>query len=211
MSCYETKDEEFNNMEYDFRGNVKYSTMISKLCGFGPRSDFIINVIKNTIAENPESQMMILAHNKNLLKYLHDAIVYQEIASVGYYIGGMKQSELDKTESKQIVIATYAMAAEALDIKSLSILLMATPKTDITQSIGRILRMKHENPLVIDIVDSHDCFQNQFNTRKRFYKKSEYLDFKSPTLIVFNVISLIWVSSVCQSVFWALIVSINKR
>ena len=94
---------------------------------------------------------------------------------MGYYIGGMKQSELEKTESKQIVIATYAMAAEALDIKTLSILLMATPKTDITQSVGRILRMKHDNPLVIDIVDSHECFQNQFNTRKRFYKKSEYI------------------------------------
>ena len=173
--CYETRDDEFNTIEYDFRGNVKYSTMISKLCGFGPRSDFIISVIRNTLTENPESQMMILAHNKNLLTYLHDKIEHEKIASVGYYIGGMKQSELEKTESKQIVIATYAMAAEALDIKTLSILLMATPKTDITQSVGRILRMKHDNPLVIDIVDSHECFQNQFNTRKRFYKKSEYV------------------------------------
>ena len=66
------------------------------------------------------------------------------------------------------------MAAEALDIKTLSRLVMATPKTDITQSVGRILRMKHENPVIVDIVDGHDCFQNQWKQRKRFYKKCNY-------------------------------------
>ena len=60
---------------------------------------------------------MVLAHNKNLLKYIHDKIVHLELDSVGYYIGGMKQKALQETETKKIVIATYAMAAEALDIK----------------------------------------------------------------------------------------------
>jgi len=75
-------------------------------------------------------------------------------------------------------LATYAMAAEALDIKSLSILLMATPKTDITQSVGRILRVKHKNPIVVDIVDRHEVFQNQWNQRRRFYKKCNYAIYK---------------------------------
>jgi len=66
------------------------------------------------------------------------------------------------------------MAAEALDIKTLSILVMATPKTDITQSVGRILRIKHENPIIVDIIDTHQMFQNQWKLRKRFYKKSNY-------------------------------------
>ena len=117
---------------------------------------------------------MVLAHNKNLLKYIHDRIVYLKLDTVGYYIGGMKQKALQETETKKIVIATYAMAAEALDIKTLSRLVMATPKTDITQSVGRILRMKHENPVIVDIVDGHDCFQNQWKQRKRFYKKCNY-------------------------------------
>ncbi|NDC83869.1 hypothetical protein EB093_09475 [bacterium] len=86
----------------------------------------------------------------------------------------MKQKDLQETESKQIVLATYAMAAEALDIKTLSILLMATPKTDITQSVGRILRVKHANPIIVDIIDSHQLFQNQWKLRKRFYKKANY-------------------------------------
>jgi superfamily II DNA or RNA helicase len=51
---------------------------------------------------------------------------------------------------------------------------MATPKTDIEQSVGRILREKHSSPVVVDIVDSHDLFQNQWRKRKTFYKKENY-------------------------------------
>lgn len=171
---YVTQDEDFNSVEYDYRGNTKFSSMIVKLCDYGPRSDFIVRVVKDLLEEKPDGQIMILAHNKSLLKYLHDSIDAKKIASVGYYIGGMKQKDLQITETKQIVIATYAMAAEALDIKTLSTLIMATPKTDITQSVGRILRMKHENPIVVDIVDGHECFQKQWLQRKRYYKKCNY-------------------------------------
>jgi superfamily II DNA or RNA helicase len=171
---YISNDPEFNEVEMDFRGMPKYSTMITKLCGFGPRSDFILRIIKDLVSEEPENQIMILCHNRSLLSYLYDGIVHRNIAQVGYYVGGMKQAHLQETESKQIVLATYAMAAEALDIKSLSTLIMVTPKTDITQSVGRILRVKHENPIIVDIIDSHDLFENQWKQRKRFYKKCNY-------------------------------------
>jgi superfamily II DNA or RNA helicase len=86
----------------------------------------------------------------------------------------MKQTALQEAEEKQIVLATYAMAAEALDIKTLSTLVMVTPKTDIIQSVGRILRVKHESPIVVDIVDKHESFQNQWRQRRAFYKKCNY-------------------------------------
>jgi len=148
--------------------------MITKLCEFGPRSDFIIKVINDLIIENNEKQIMILCHNRSLLSYLYNAIKYRGFATVGFYVGGMKQKDLQETEEQQIVLATYAMAAEALDIKTLSTLVMVTPKTDITQSVGRILRAKHENPVIVDIVDKHDLFKKQWLQRKRFYKKCNY-------------------------------------
>ena len=171
---YSHKDAEFEKTEYDFRGNPKYSTMISKLCDFGPRKDFLVRILRDLRAEHPEGQIMVLAHNRSLLTYLYDAILHHKIGTTGYYVGGMKEAALKETESKNIVLATYAMAAEALDIKTLSILLMATPKTDIEQSVGRILRSKHANPIVVDVIDMHDLFQNQWRTRKRFYKKCFY-------------------------------------
>jgi superfamily II DNA or RNA helicase len=171
---YHCADPAFNRVEYDFRGNPAYSTMISKLCEYTPRTEFIIRVVKDMFAENPDQQIMIIAHNKNVLTYIHDAIKEREIATVGYYIGGMKESALKATELKQVVIATYAMAAEALDIKTLCTLIMVTPKTDIEQSVGRILRSDHDQPMVVDIVDSHDPFVKQWAKRKTFYKRENY-------------------------------------
>jgi superfamily II DNA or RNA helicase len=171
---YKVNDDEFNETKLDFRGKPAYSSMIVKLCEYNRRSEFILKILCDMLLENPSQQIMILAHNKNLLKYLYDAIVHRNIATVGYYIGGMKDVALKETESKQFVIATYAMAAEALDIKSLTTLIMATPKTDIEQSVGRILRDKHSNPVVVDIVDSHDLFKNQWRKRKTFYKRENY-------------------------------------
>ena len=171
---YHCADTAFNRVEYDFRGNPAYSTMISKLCEYTPRTEFIIRVVKDMFVENPDQQIMIIAHNKNVLTYIHDAIKEREIASVGYYIGGMKEAALKATELKQVVIATYAMAAEALDIKTLCTLIMVTPKTDIEQSVGRILRSDHDQPVVVDIVDSHDPFVKQWGKRKTFYKRENY-------------------------------------
>ena len=171
---FKSNDEEFNEIKYDYRGNPQYSTMISKLCSFNPRTEFILKVVKDIYEENTAQQIMILAHNKSLLKYLHDAIDHRKFASVGYYIGGMKEEKLKESEKKKIIIATYAMASEALDVKTLTTLVMATPKTDITQSIGRILRTKDHEPLVIDIIDQHELFMNQWNKRKSYYKKEKY-------------------------------------
>jgi superfamily II DNA or RNA helicase len=169
-----SKDAEFNAVEYDFRGNPKYSTMIVKLCDYAERSDFIVHIVADLVKEQPGAQIMILAHNRSILTYLHDSIQDKRIATAGYYVGGMKEASLKATEDKQVVVATYAMAAEALDIKTLNTLVMVTPKTDIVQSVGRILREKHDKPLVIDIVDKHDVFQNQWTKRRRYYKKCGY-------------------------------------
>ena len=49
-----------------------------------------------------------------------DAIKERGFATVGYYIGGMKEKDLKITESKNIVVATYIMAEAALDIKTLT-------------------------------------------------------------------------------------------
>ena len=171
---YKSNDEEFEETIFDYRGNPQYSSMITKLCDYNHRSEFIIQVIKKELKEKSDQQIMILGQNKSILKYLHDAIEYRNLATVGYYVGGMKEADLKISERKKIVVATYAMAAEGLDIKSLSTLMLVTPRTDVVQAVGRILRVKHERPLVIDIVDTHDVFQRQWKKRFTFYKKNKY-------------------------------------
>jgi superfamily II DNA or RNA helicase len=171
---YETDNQEFSKIVYNFRGQVHYALMIKKLCEFNRRSEFILKVLESSLKENPEQQFIILAHNRNVLKYLHDAVEHRKFATVGYYVGGMKQKDLKISEDKKVIIATYAMAEEALDIKSLTSLVMVTPKSDVRQAVGRILRKKESHAFVYDIVDVHGLFQRQWQKRCVWYRKQKF-------------------------------------
>ena len=88
----------------------------------------------------------------------------------------MSEAELKQSEKKQIVLASYSMSSEGLDIPTLNAEFLITPKTDIVQTVGRILRAKHKfsHPIIYDFVDSHDVFQRQWLKRKSYYKKQNY-------------------------------------
>ena len=94
---------------------------------------------------------------------------------VSYYIGGMKRIDRELAEKKRLILSTFTMAAEGLDIKKLNTMILASPKSEITQAIGRIQRQKHEVvPLVIDIIDKQDLFKKQWLKRRQFYHKNGY-------------------------------------
>ncbi len=170
---YKASDDEFNDVITDFRGQVLYSSMITKLCNYEYRSNFIINIVKYELEKNYNQQIMILSQNKSLIFYLQENLEKNDI-DVGLYLGGMKENKLKESEEKKIILATYSMASEGLDIKTLTTLIMATPKSDVCQSVGRILRQKHAKPMVIDIIDKHQIFKNQYKKRESYYKKQNY-------------------------------------
>jgi superfamily II DNA or RNA helicase len=68
------------------------------------------------------------------------------------------------------------MASEALDIKGLNTLIMATPRREIEQTIGRITRDPNSKirPVVVDILDNLDSFIRQGYYRRNFYRKNGY-------------------------------------
>src|SRR6056300_884472 len=85
-------------------------------------------------------------------------------------MGGMKEAELTESSKKQIIFATFSQAHEGLDIPSLDTVILATPKSDIVQSIGRIMRETHgkkNNPHIYDMFDQwsicHATYNNQIN------------------------------------------------
>lgn len=98
--------------------------------------------------------------------------------TVGLYVGGMKQVDLDITATKRIIIATYDMAEEAFDCKSLNTLIYATPHKNIKQAVGRILREEKQKrkfiPLIIDIQDIFSTFNAWNKLREKYYKKEGY-------------------------------------
>jgi superfamily II DNA or RNA helicase len=138
---------------------------------------YVQNYIENKYVKPLETtHTIIMAHNLNILHYIYNKFVCKNLASIGYYIGGMSEAELKKSEKKQVILATYSMSAEGLDIPTLNAEFLITPKTDIVQSVGRILRAKHafSHPIIYDFIDSHDLFQRQWLKRKTYFKKQNY-------------------------------------
>uniref|UniRef100_A0A6C0E3N9 Helicase ATP-binding domain-containing protein n=1 Tax=viral metagenome TaxID=1070528 RepID=A0A6C0E3N9_9ZZZZ len=254
---YKTNDEEFNETILDYRGQPQNSSMITKICSYNRRTEFIIQtltdfictdvheyvrfkkemdqqipacklclksdnyLVKNTCCntvqycllcmnhvfanveskkrpkcphcakvlvfeqnyiENPyvkpveQTHTIVMAHNLNVLEYIYTKFVCKNLASVGYYVGGMKEQELKASEKKQVILASYSMCSEGLDIPTLTTEFLISPKTDVVQIVGRILRAKHAtaHPIIYDFVDSHDVFQRQWLKRKAYYKKQNY-------------------------------------
>ncbi len=170
---YTNNDPEFSTNLRNYRGHPDYVKMIGKICKYSHRTEFILSVVKDIWDKNNNQQIMIIGHQKNQLIYIHDAIKHRGFATVGYYIGGMKEKDLKITEGKNIVIATYKMAEEALDIKTLTTIVMSTPKKDVRQAVGRILRKGGEK-LVVDIVDQHDIFRRHWDKRRRWYNTQKF-------------------------------------
>ena len=93
----------------------------------------------------------------------------------------MKPSELRDSQEKDIILGTFSMASEGMDIPKLNTIVLASPRSDVVQSVGRILREKANvrkfHPLVIDIKDTHPnmvIFGKQCEKRLRYYKKSNH-------------------------------------
>lgn len=170
---YINDDPDFSSNLRNYRGQPDYVKMIGKICEYSHRTEFILSVVKDIWTKNNKQQIMIIGHRKTQLTYIHDAIKHRGFATVGYYIGGMKEKDLKITEGKNIVVATYKMAEEALDIKTLTTIVMSTPKKDVRQAVGRILR-KNGEKLVIDFIDQHDIFKRHWDKRRIWYNTQNF-------------------------------------
>ena len=74
---------------------------------------------------------------------------------IGHYYGSTTKKELAIAASKPVILATYPKMAEGTDIPELDTLILAGPRANIEQTVGRILRecATKQAPIVFDIVD----------------------------------------------------------
>lgn len=76
-----------------------------------------------------------------------------------------------KEIGKPILLATYGSAGLGLDIPELDFLILATPRTDIRQAVGRVLRPKEKTPVIVDIVDNiSEIMRRYAQKRLSFYR-----------------------------------------
>jgi len=160
----------FTHVEYkkpppvNKRGDICYTSLITKICEIRDRTLFIAEETKK-IAETGR-YVLVLSHRRNHATEIKDILVSLGI-DAATYLGG------DKSEpDAQVICATYHLASEGYDNPRLSGLVLSTPSSDVVQACGRILRGGSGNdPVIIDIVDQYSLFISQVAKRKAFYRK----------------------------------------
>jgi len=114
-----------------------------------------------------------LARDKHL-DCLHDLARIAGIpeADMGFYVGGMKEKDLEDATVKKVIFGTFGMLGEGSDIPWIDTLIMATPRANIIQSVGRIMREypDKKQPVVVDIVDgASKILQGYYYARVKRY------------------------------------------
>lgn len=160
----------------DFRGQMN----LAKVVNFIAESEsFNRQIARMAVKATTAGRKVIIFSDR--IKHLEslEDVIKAELAkqdkryTVGYYIGGMKEEELTISATRHVILATFAMAQEGLDIPELDTCFLTTPKSDIQQVVGRITREhdKKKNPMVIDFVQPISVCMKMASRRKKQYGK----------------------------------------
>lgn len=172
-------DRDLRNM-FDFRGKQNLNKVINYLIDHDGRNRIIVGLIKKAV-KNGRKVMLLsgrLEHLERLKNIMDMEMVKDGIrCTSGYYIGGMSEEERTISATRQIIYATFQMAAEGLDIPELDTLFLVTPKSDIEQAVGRILRTFEgkKDPVVVDFSDSVEICIHMLRKRVNFYRQMGYM------------------------------------
>lgn len=169
----EMKDIEVVNNNF---GKVNIPKLITDIANHSERNKFIINIIKDVMKE--DRKMLVFSDRTAQCKKL-DELFKKEITqkTSNIFIGEKKKEELQEALHADVIFATYGICKEGFDCPSLDTLLFATPKSDVIQAVGRILRKKNTfHPIVFDIVDKQfGLLKGQYYKRKQYYKLKKYV------------------------------------
>lgn len=129
---------------------------------------------------------VILSDTKAHLTTLEECLVSWGIPrrEIAYYVGGMSDAAREKAKTKRVCLATYAMVDTGTNNPIWSVGVLATPRADVVQLVGRVLRV-HETkccatkpvegkhtPIILDILDSDSkVFMSYFKKRLKYYEK----------------------------------------
>jgi superfamily II DNA or RNA helicase len=172
---YINKDPKFNEIVLSSQGFVSVPIMVNKLADCEHRTAWLCQIIADVVGEG--RQVLVLSDRVEHCKALLDGLpagVKETACILSQKVSSAKRTEF--CADKKILIATYSMCKEGFDVPTLNTLVMATPRPDIDQIVGRILRVEKSkrtiHPLIVDIVDPQ--FRRQFGARNSLYKKRQY-------------------------------------
>jgi superfamily II DNA or RNA helicase len=170
----------YTTLPVDYRGETVLARLLGQVIECMPRNAWIAEHILTLLWNEPLRRVLVLGERITQLEELEIMLqAVEPTLAIGYYIGGMKESIREAAgKEARVLLASYAMASEAMNIKSLNTVVLASPRKKIEQSVGRILRERpgdrKVSPLIVDVIDSHGVYQGQWRKRRAFYKACGY-------------------------------------
>jgi superfamily II DNA or RNA helicase len=146
-------------------GKISMTHMVNILVDIPERNELILKKLAECIKR--KRKILVLSDRRHHCEFLHEKLG-TDVS--GLYIGGMTSEEHEKASHKQVILATFCLAYEGLDIPSLNTLFLVTPHSDIKQAVGRITRNADSNKEVYDFVDSWSIFDSMFYKRKKVFE-----------------------------------------
>ncbi len=137
------------------------------------RNNIITNFVTRTYHKGRTT--IIFSETKAHLAALEQKIVAAGVDAneIAMYVGGLSEKKRKEALTKPILLATYQYCSEGTDIPWADSLVFGTPRSNIEQIVGRILR-EHEgkaDPLVLDIRDNDSpVYVNYAGKRDEFYQ-----------------------------------------
>jgi len=173
---FTSADEAYANEPLDCRGDVSRPILCNQLAEYKPRTLAICDELEPAVKEG--RKLLVLSDRRGHLKEFEAEFRKRGFTSIGYYVGGMKAAARDESAMEQIILATFTLAAEGMNVRDLNTVALVTPKSRIEQAVGRIFRLKKEErtfaPVIYDVHDVHDCLQGQYRKRIQFYDQCAY-------------------------------------
>lgn len=143
-------DKKYDPFEYTFNATIDFNMLLTMLCEDNTRNELIIdNVMKNL-----DRDQLILSH-----RVKHVEILAKLLQERGIECSVVTGKIKNRNFTSKIIIATYSLAKEGLDIPRLDVLHLTTPQKDKTttvQSVGRIERNIEgkKQPICFDYLDT---------------------------------------------------------
>jgi hypothetical protein len=173
VECVQFKNEMYKEAPPVTRfGKLNMAEMINIVIDMPDRNKVICSLVRDALKGT--RRVLILTDRRAHCHYFH-----QEFGPdvSGLYYGGLNETELTESSKKRVVIGTFSMAQEGLDIPVLDTVILASPKSDIVQAIGRIMREtpgKQNDPLIYDIVDHWSVFHAMARKRANVYRSAGF-------------------------------------
>lgn len=169
-------------------GDPIFAQAITDVARLEDYNQTICKVLKHVFAsenaeQRPLRKILVLTDRKEHVLILH-AMLTADVGFSGIVVGTLHGDMSEKAieevfesdENIQILLGTYGICGEGFDWPGLNGVMMATPRNDVRQAVGRVLgeRVGLLRPLIVDIRNTMGIFYNQGRERVKFYRDSGF-------------------------------------